>query len=100
MSIRITCIKKADGLHENLYTAITEIGWINESTGTTGISTRVQIYDWVHEGGEAFVINSSGRRIKLVSVLSARGTKYVKSEELEEETDILLRLGECQHSRV
>jgi len=47
MSVRITCISKAGGDHENSHVAISELGWINEGTGETGKSTRLEIYDWI-----------------------------------------------------
>jgi hypothetical protein len=47
MSIRITCIKKDAGNYENAHTAISVLGWKNEGTNTTGISTREEIYEWV-----------------------------------------------------
>jgi len=39
MAIRITCINKDNGIHENPNVAITHLGWKNEQTGKTGRST-------------------------------------------------------------
>ncbi|QMV19997.1 hypothetical protein GOB94_15900 [Granulicella sp. 5B5] len=45
MSIRITCIKKSNGYHEDRHHAISELGWTNEQTNETGRSTRLEMYD-------------------------------------------------------
>ena len=37
MSVKITCIKKDNGFHANPHIAISELGWINETTGKSGL---------------------------------------------------------------
>jgi len=95
MAVKITCIKKDGGFHENPYTAITDLGWINETTGKTGLSTRLQIYDYLKDGGEAYVTDYVGNKAKLVTAETARGTKYVKTLPDKTTTDNLLSLKEC-----
>ena len=47
MFVRITCIKKDSGNHENPYVAISRLSWVNESDNKTGQSSRLEIYDFV-----------------------------------------------------
>lgn len=47
MSIRITCINKSGGYHEDPHHAISHLGWIADGTGNTGKSTRLEIYEWI-----------------------------------------------------
>jgi hypothetical protein len=96
MAIRITCIKKDNGFHENPYAAISEIGWINVDNGNSGKSTRIQVYDWIKTGGIAYVTDSRGNTAKLICVETEKGTKYVKTESDNVETDNLLKLDECK----
>jgi hypothetical protein len=96
MAVRITCIKKDGGFHENPYTAITDLGWLNETTSTSGLSTRIQIYDYLKEGGEAYVLDATGNKVKLITVETARGTKYVKTVSDATTNDNLLSLKECK----
>ncbi|MEA2206531.1 MAG: hypothetical protein QOE77_3307 [Blastocatellia bacterium] len=60
MSIRITCINKAGGNHEDPHVAISILGWIEDGTGKTGRNSRLEIYNWVKEGGRAYVQDSLG----------------------------------------
>jgi hypothetical protein len=95
MSIRIICISKASGDHENPYIAISNLGWINESTGNSGKITRTDLYDWIKERGEAYVKDSKGNIAYLTAELSQRGTKFVKTKPDDTKTDNLLSLPEC-----
>lgn len=95
MAVRITCIRKAGGYHENPYVAISSMQWKNEESGATGESTRVEMYDFVKKGGEAYV-QSGYSKAKLVAAVSAHGTPYVKTEANETEKDNLLKLPECR----
>jgi len=97
MSVRITCIKKSNGYHENPHTAIESLGWINESTNATGISDRLTIYNWIKdEGGVAYVTDYLGNKAFLITAVSTLGTKYVKTVADQTKTDNLLQLPECR----
>ncbi len=62
MSIRITCIKKDGGNHENPHVAISELGWINEGTNESGRSDRLTLYNWIKDKkGQAYVKDSRGQ---------------------------------------
>lgn len=95
MSIRITCIKKDAGNHENPHVAISKLGWINETTKESGRSSRIQIYDFIESGGDAYVKDFLGNIAYLITEISAKGTKYVKTKPDSTTTDNLLKLPEC-----
>ena len=95
MAVRITCIKRDDGFHENHYTAITDLGWANEASGAKGLSTRLQIYEFIVSGGEAYVASAQGGKIKVTIGETAKGTKYVKTHPDESVDDDLLFLPQC-----
>lgn len=97
MSIRITCIKKAAGDHENPYVAISRLGWVNLLNPTEkNSSTRQEMYDFVMKRGEAFVYDRTGTiRSKLICATSSKGTRYVKTQTDATKKDNLLELGEC-----
>jgi hypothetical protein len=95
MAVRIRCINKANGEHENPYIAIQYLGWLNEQSGATGKSSREEIYDFVvNKGGTAYV-SAGGARADLIGLVSPRGTRYVKTRADQTERDNLLKLGEC-----
>jgi Protein of unknown function (DUF3892) len=97
MSIRITCITKAGGDHENPYVAISRFGWVNLlNPAEKKFSTSDQMYEYVKNGNEAWVYDKSGNiRSKLMALTSLRGTKYVKTEADFTINDNLLKLDEC-----
>lgn len=95
MSIKITCIKKNDGFHENPYTAIESQGWINETNSSTGLTTREAMFNWVKEGGVAYVYDAYGNKAQLTTAISPKGTKFVKTVPDNTTSDNLLKLPEC-----
>lgn len=94
MAVRITCINKDSGNHENPYVAIRTLGWIDEY-GKTDKSTREQMYDFVQKRGHAYV-EAGGSRAQLITAISPRGTRYVKTTANSVEYDNLLKLPECR----
>ncbi|PTQ92416.1 uncharacterized protein DUF3892 [Mucilaginibacter yixingensis] len=96
MSVRITCIRKDNSLHDNPYVAISSMNWINEDTHATGSTSREQMYDYVKEGGEAYVKDAAGNKAKLLAKITEKGTKYVKTVADEVASDNLLKLPECK----
>jgi hypothetical protein len=96
MSIRITCINKDKGNHENPYVAISFLGWVEDGTNQTGKASRLEMYDWVeNKKGYAYVRDQYGNTSKLIGATSPRGNKYVKTVADETKTDNLLILPEC-----
>jgi len=96
MSVRITCISKAGGFHEDPHVAITNLGWVNEANGQTGNSTRLEMYDWIqNQGGQAYVKDNLGNVVSVGTAETAGGTKYVRTYADGKWTDNLLALPEC-----
>ncbi|MDO8659134.1 MAG: DUF3892 domain-containing protein [Candidatus Parcubacteria bacterium] len=95
MSVRITCINKDGGNHQNPHEAISHLGWINEQTGETGKNTRLEMYDWIEKGGEAYVRDAYGNTIRVGTAISSLGAKYVRTYADSTWTDNLLSLPEC-----
>ena len=95
MAIRVICINKDAGDHENPFVAITGMGWVDDQSGERGWSTRLQMYEFVEASGHAYVQGPISRA-RLIAEVSARGTKYVRTEANSTETDNLLKLPECR----
>lgn len=96
MSVRVTCISKDGGNHENPHVAISNLGWKNEETGATGNSTRLALYDWIkNKNGYAYVHDADGNTVKVGTAETAKGTKYVRTYRDGKWTDNLLALPEC-----
>ncbi len=97
MSIKITCISKAAGYHENPYIAISTLGWHDElNPFFKRYYSREEMYDFVAKGGSAYVYDKTGIiRSKLIAVENPRGTKYVRTEANDTTKDNLLQLSEC-----
>lgn len=98
MAVKITCIKKDGGNHENPYTAISSMKWLNESTNQTGVSSRMEMYDFVvNQNGTAYVKDAYGNMANLMGAISPKGTKYVKTYADSVTSDNLLKLSECSY---
>jgi hypothetical protein len=96
MAVRILCIKKDEGNHENPYVAIDYLEWINERINVNGITDRTKIYDWLKfANGEAYILDGFGEKKYLIPAISPLGNKYVKTVDDESICDCLLSLPEC-----
>lgn len=96
MSIRITCINKDQGNHENPHSAISYLGWTEDGTGNTGKSSRIEMYNWIYGGGVAYVKDTFGNKVYVKTVTTPNGTKYVRTYSDNTPTDNLLKLPECE----
>jgi len=97
MAIRITCINKSGGYHDDPHHAISNLGWTNEQTGATGKNTRLEIYDWIkNQNGVAYVRDSRGNEARVGTREHANGTKYLQTYADRVWTDNLLALPECR----
>lgn len=96
MAVRITCINKDNGDHYDRHEAITHLGWINESNGEKGKSTRADMVKFLEDGNKAYTKDSAGNVAYLVVRVSQSGNKYVKTIADGKETDNLLYLVECR----
>jgi hypothetical protein len=96
MSVRITCINKSGGYHQDPHHAISDLGWIEDGTGKTGKSTRLQIYNWLkNDNGVAYVQDWRGNKAYLYPRENAHGTQFVQTQADGVWTDNMLALPEC-----
>lgn len=96
MAVRVHCINKDGGNHENPYVAISHLGWIDPSTGKTGKSTRVEMHQFVKQNPQGAYVETAGSRAYLIAETSPRGNPYVKTLPNDTERDNLLKLPECR----
>jgi len=97
VAIRITCINKAGGQHYDPHVAITNLGWVNDSTGETGESSRQAVYDWLKQNptNQAYVRDGFGNVAYLGARENQHGTQFVQTYRDQTWTDNLLALPEC-----
>lgn len=95
MSVKITCINKDNGDHYDPNEGITDLGWIDESSGKTGESSRADMVKFLKNGGKAYV-KDSATIAYLVVRTSQAGNEYVKTIADGRETNNLLSLIECK----
>ena len=95
MALRITCINKSGGYHENPHEAIQTFGWVNDADNKTGRSDRETMWKWVSDGGAAYVRDSRGNTAYVKAHTNSRGTHYLQTVADNIPTDNLLKLPEC-----
>jgi hypothetical protein len=97
MAVRITCINKDSGNHENPHTAISYMNWVDEQTGKIGRCSREVMYDFVKKEGNrsAYVRDYRGDVAYLEARLTPNLTKYVRTIPDNTRADNLLSLPEC-----
>lgn len=94
MAVRIVCINKSGGDHENPHEAVSHYGWKNEITGDSNKATRLSMVAWIEEGNHAYVGTGS---IKVYCEVrqSRNGTKFLQTKSDGEWSNNLLSLPEC-----
>lgn len=94
--VRITCIRKDGGNHQNPHEGITSFGWVNEQTRATGENTRSQMVDFLErQNGQAYVKDDFGNFVYIGVITTTWGTKYLRTFSDRTWTDNLLSLPEC-----
>ena len=85
------------GLHYDPHAAITNLGWVNDSTGETGRSNRQAVYDWLKQSStnQAYVQDRFGNVAYLGTRENQHGTQFVQTYWDQTWTDNLLALPEC-----
>jgi hypothetical protein len=95
MAIRITCINKSQGYHQDPHHAISHLGWLNEDNGKKAKSTRLEIYNWLKESDDNKAYVKDQAKAYVYTRESANGTKFVQTYADRVWTDNLLSLPEC-----
>jgi hypothetical protein len=97
MALQITCINKSGGYHQDPHHAIERLGWVNDQTGNTGNSTRVEVYNWIkNENGTAYVLDWLKNKAFVAARENAHGTKFFQTYADKVWSDNLLSLPECR----
>lgn len=96
MALRITCINKSGGHHQDPHEAISHYGWLNESTNSSGKNDRLSMVDWVKSGGKAYVKDIFGNVAYCKVRTSIAGTEFLQTYSDNTPTDNLLSLTECK----
>lgn len=96
MSVRIRCINKSGGFHENPHEAIEKYGWVNESTQENGIENRQDMVNWVKKNNQAYVKDSFGNKVFCEVRKSRNGIEFLQTVADGRETNNLLQLPECK----
>jgi hypothetical protein len=79
MAVKVTCVSKPSGNNLDPHEAISRIGWLNESTGAQGVSTRLEIYDFIKGGGQVYVTGLGSSRVYVGCRENSIGTKFVQT---------------------
>lgn len=93
--VRITCINKDGGNHNNPHEAIENYGWQNPGTGSSGISQRYQMVEWLENGNHAYVQDANHNKAYCKVRVSAHGNKFLQTIADGQFTNNLLNLPEC-----
>jgi len=95
MAVRITCINKSGGNHDNPHEAISHYGWLNESSNTSGKDDRQTMVNWIKKGNKACVKDSYGNTAYCEVRKSLKGTEFLQTYADGKYTNNLLNLPEC-----
>lgn len=96
MAVRVVCINKDNGNHENPHLAIEFFGWVNEQTNEQGKNSRDYMVNYVENGGKVYVKDSYGRVAYCEVRTSINGNKFLQTITDGVPTDNLLKLQECR----
>ncbi len=94
--VRITCINKDGGNHQNPYLGITNFGWINPQTNASGNSTRQEMVDFLNKNPKSAYVQDSNGHLVYCEVRDRYGNPYVATVADGRETNNLLSLMECK----
>lgn len=94
MEVKIKCVNKDGGNHDNPHEAITHYGWV-KSNGESGKSTRAVMVKYIDDGNHAYVTDSYGHKAYCYVRTSSKGTKFLQTYSDGSYTNNLLHLPEC-----
>lgn len=94
MSLRVVCINKDGGNHQNPYESISRLGWKSDA-GKVETCTLAAMVDFLEKGNKAYTQDSNGNMAFLGVNVSAAGHKYVQTHADGKWNNNLLSLNEC-----
>ncbi len=97
MAVRITCADKPSGNLQNPHEAISQYGWLDESTQKTKISTRQQMVEFLKNGGVAYVQDAYGTKAFCQVRKNMNNTEYLQTVTDSRWSDNLLSLSSCTY---
>jgi hypothetical protein len=72
------------------------LGRVNENTNQTGKTSSVEMYNWIKQGGQAYVRDAYGNMAYLIAKMSPWGNPFVQTIADGRPTDNLLYLVGCR----
>lgn len=97
MAVKITCINKDNGHHEDPHMAITHLDWLEEATGKHDKCTRMEMVEFIRDKkGVAYVVGGYGLKAYLEVKRSSHGTWFVRTIPDGTTDNNLLKLPECR----
>lgn len=95
MAVRITCIRKDGGNHQNPHEGITDFGWVNEQTRATGQTSRAGMVRFLDEQNGKAYVKEAGSVAYVGTFTANSGIKYLRTYADGKWTNNLLSLPEC-----
>lgn len=100
MTLKIIRKCLREGAENPSLTDIEHFHWIEDRTDFPGVYTQKEMYDYVHGGGDAFILDPVDplhqKRMIITTAKTKDGTKYVRTMANGVETDDLLKLPDCE----
>jgi hypothetical protein len=94
--VRIICINKDGGNHNNPHEGITHYGWHSYITGNSDKLERADMVTWIEKGNKAYVQDNLGNKAYCTVRESPAGNKFLQTVSDSKYTDNLLSLPECK----
>lgn len=95
--VRITCINKDGGNHQNPYLGITHFGWINPQNNESGKTARAGMVEFLNTNYHGAYVQSPTGKIAYCEVRDKNGEfPYIVTVADGVTTDNLLNLMECR----
>jgi hypothetical protein len=93
--VRIRCIKKDGGNHNNPHEGITHYGWINPISNNSDLANRITMVSWLEKNGNyAYVKDQFGNKA-YCKIVPGKNGKFLQTIADGRVTDNLLNLPEC-----
>ena len=97
MTIKVICINKDNGNHDNPHEAITHYGWFEvDSPDNNGRATRAGMVAFLETRGNSAYVSDGQSKAYCYVRQNRFGTKFIQTHKDNKLTDNLLKLPECK----